>query len=415
MDPLAALQAIGTAGALGLLIGLERQRAPSIIGGIRTFPLIAVFGALCGLLAARFGLWLPAIGMAAVGAVLLIGNLAPRQENDSPGITTEIAALMVYLLGVWLAVEGAVVPVVVAGAVAVLLHSKVPLHQLVERMGESDMSALMRFALISLVVLPILPDRTFGPYDVLNPRNIWLMVVLTVGIGLGGYVLYKLFGARAGTLLGGVLGGLISSTATTASFARRVRSVPTAVGLAATVVTLASAVSMVRVMVEIAVVAPSHLTVMALPLLVLGSMLGLAALVFLMGARGETFTLPDQGNPAELKGALIFAGLYALVTLAVAVSSAHYGTGALYLVAVISGLTDMDAITLSTSRLVEAGTLASDHGWRVVTLAALSNLLFKGGMAWVLGGWRLGWRVGGAFLIVALIGLAAVRFWPAVA
>ena len=91
MDPLAALQAIGTAGALGLLIGLERQRAPSIIGGIRTFPLIAVFGALCGLLAARFGLWLPAIGMAAVGAVLLIGNLAPRQENDSPGITTEIA------------------------------------------------------------------------------------------------------------------------------------------------------------------------------------------------------------------------------------------------------------------------------------------------------------------------------------
>ena len=214
MDPLPALQAIGTAAAIGLLIGLERQRAPSPIGGIRTFPLIAAFGALCGLLAAHFGLWLPAAGMVAVGAVLVIGNLGIHEREESPGITSEIAALLVYLLGAWLAVEGSVVPVVVGGAVAVLLHNKAPLHGWVERMGQRDLNALMRFVVITLVVLPILPDRTFGPYDVLNPRNIWWMVVLIVGIGLGGYVLYKLFGAKAGTVLGGALGGMISSTAT---------------------------------------------------------------------------------------------------------------------------------------------------------------------------------------------------------
>jgi len=413
MDPLPALQAIGTAAAIGLLIGLERQRAPSPIGGIRTFPLIAAFGALCGLLAAHFGLWLPAAGMVAVAAMLAIGNLG-GQRDESPGITSEVAALLVYLLGAWLAVEGSVVPVVVGGAVAVLLHSKAPLHGLVERLGQRDLNALMRFVVITLVVLPILPDRTFGPYQVLNPRNIWWMVVLIVGISLGGYVLYKLCGAKAGTVLGGILGGMISSTATTASFARRARLEPTGVGLAATVVVVASTVALGRVLVEIAVVAPGHVLLMAWPVLTIMVTLAVAAVLLLVGATGDRADLPDQGNPAELKSALVFAGLYAVVTVAVAASKAHFGTNALYVVAVISGLTDMDAITLSTSRLVHEGSLTADQGWRIVVMAVIANLVFKGGMAWVLGGWRLGWRVGGAFLLTAVVGLCTIWFWPAV-
>jgi len=226
-------------------------------------------------------------------------------------------------------------------------------------------------------------------------------------------VLYKLFGAKAGTLLGGVLGGMISSTATTASFARRARLVPAGTGLAAAVIAVASTMAMGRVLVEVGVVAPGHFTQMAWPIVIMMVTLACASVVLLTGSRGDRPELPEQGNPAELKGALVFAGLYALVTLAVAASKAHFGTNALYVVAVISGLTDMDAITLSTSRLVHEGSVTADQGWRVVALAAIANLLFKGGMAWVLGGWRLGWRVGGAFLITAVVGLSAVVFWPA--
>jgi uncharacterized membrane protein (DUF4010 family) len=241
---------------LGLLIGLQRERADRTIGGIRTYPLIAAFGTLSGWLAVDYGGWIVAAGLIALAALLVISNfvIARAGKHDS-GQTSEVAALLLFGIGAYLVVGEPAVAVALGGAIAVLLHLKDPLHAFANRIGERDIAAIMQFALITLVVLPVLPDRTFGPYDTLNPFHTWLMVVLIVGIGLVGYVAYKLFGAREGAVLGGVIGGLVSSTATTASFARRAASAPAGAGLAALVIMIASAIVYARVITEVSVVA----------------------------------------------------------------------------------------------------------------------------------------------------------------
>ena len=410
MDAIATLKILGLSAALGALVGLQRQRVGSEIG-IRTFPLIAVLGTVCALLAGHFGAWTVGAGLVALAAMLVAGNFMPR-DDPGAGITTEIAALVMYGIGADLPAGHAAVAVVATGAVALLLHLKQPLHDFVDRMGPGEVAAIMRFVLISLVILPVLPDQAYGPFAVLNPREIWWMVVLIVGIGLGGYVAYRWFGARAGTMLGGVLGGMISSTATTVSFARRVRGDAAAAGLAAVVVTVASAVSVVRVLVEIAAVAPRALATMAVPIAcLLGLMALIAGAMWLAWGRARA-ELAQPSNPAELRPALIFAALYAVIIVAVAAAKEHFGTSGLYVVAVISGLTDMDAITLSTARLVEAGTVGSPVGWRVVVIAALANLLFKGCAAAALGGKALGLRVLPGFAAVTAAGIALILLWP---
>lgn len=275
-------------------------------------------------------------------------------------------------------------------------------------MGGSDMTAIMQFALVTLVVLPVLPDRVYGPYDVLNPRQIWWMVVLIVSINLAGYVVAKLFGTRSGALIGGVLGGLVSSTATTVSYARRTRETtagakeaPAQAALAAVVIVVASTVSFARVLVEIAVIAPSQLAAMAAPLgAMMACVLVLSVAAWLLGHRDTSRPLPERANPAELKPALVFGALYALVILAVAFAKSRFGAAGLYPVAVVSGMTDMDAITLSTSNLAAQGRFEAQTAWRVILLAALANLAFKGACACVLGSSALRTR------IVILFGLA---------
>jgi len=417
MDLATILQRLGLAAALGLLIGMQRQRAHSEVAGIRTFALIALAGALAALLAERFGGWTVAAGLIGVVAMLVIGNVraAAIPVASASGITTEIAALVVYGLGAYLMHGQLTVAVVTAGGMVLLLHWKEALHDFVGRLGAKDVNAIMQFVLIALVILPVLPDRTYGPYQVLNPFDIWRMVVLIVGIGLGGYIAYKVLGERLGTVLGGVIGGLVSSTVTTVSFARRVRATPAAVGLAAFVVVVASTVALVRVLILLGMVAPGSFRVMALPIAVLVGVLAVAAVVLCLWHGRESVALPEQANPAEVRPALIFGGIYALVILAVAATKAHFGTSGLYVVAMVSGLTDMDALTLSTARLVADGKLAADPAWRIVMVAVMANLVFKGAAAAVLGGRRLGWRVGAAFAVAVLAGMALILFWPVAA
>ncbi|HEY6553477.1 MAG TPA: DUF4010 domain-containing protein, partial [Vicinamibacteria bacterium] len=320
--------------------------------------------------------------------------------------------LLMYGVGAYLAVGPIQVAVVLGGAVAVLLHFKQELHGLAARIGDRDFRAAMQFVIISLIVLPVLPDATYGPYDVLNPREVWWMVVLIVGLSLAGYVAYKLFGAGAGTVLAGILGGLISSTATTASYARRSRESPDLSRLAALVVMLASTVVYGRVLVEIAAVARGRLLDLAPPL---AAMLGVCALVagvaWLLGRDGDG-ELPKQENPAELKAALLFGALYAAVLLAVAFARDRFGAAGLYMVAAISGLTDVDAITLSTSRLVQGGRLDADTGWRAILLASMSNLGFKAGIVAVLGSRALLGRIVLLFGAAMAGGGLILWLWP---
>lgn len=386
MDVTAAFIAIGIALALGLLVGIQRERSDPALAGIRTFPLITILGVVAALLSGPLGSWVFPAGMLAVAAATAMGNWLRVRSEDSPGITTEIAILVMYCVGGLLWTAPPHLGVAIGVACAVLLHLKATLHGFASRITDADQRAMMQFALITFVVLPVVPDRTFGPFDVLNPRQIWWMVVLVVGIRLAGYVLQKLISGVSHILLGGLLGGVISSTAATASFARQARSSPRAAGSLAFAAAVASSVVFLRLATEIGVVAPRQLVGFAQPLGIMfaGSILGAGSLWF--AVRGQAAVASEPGNPTELRSALTFAAIYAGVMLLVAAARAHMGSGGLYAVAVLSGLTDMDAITLSTARLVADGGLDVASGSRVIVLASMSNLVFKLGLAAALGG-----------------------------
>lgn len=400
---------------LGLLVGLQRQRSAEPLAGIRTFPLITVLGTVAALLSQSFGGWVLGLGLVALAGLALIANLALLKHREGPvdpGLTTEVAMLVMYAVGAYLVVGQKEVAIAVGGGVAVLLQLKEPLHRLANRIGDNDFRAIIQFALISLVILPVLPDRTFGPYGVLNLRQIWLMVVLIVGISLAGYLAYKLFGTKAGTLLAGVLGGLISSTATTVSQARRSRSAKGLHRQATVVILIASAIVFVRVLVEMAVVAPEVMPVAGVPIaLMLGGMILLAVVAWLGGHPGGG-EMGEHDNPSELRSALVFGAVYALVLLAVAAVKENFGANALYGVAVLSGLTDMDAITLSTAQLMRSGQLAATVGWRLILVASMANLIFKLAVVAVLGDRRLTARLAGFFAAALALGGGLLLFWP---
>jgi uncharacterized membrane protein (DUF4010 family) len=406
------LLSIGVSLALGLLIGMQRERTDSAIAGIRTFPLMTLFGTLCTFLSQEFGGWIVAAGLLALGALVISGSVAKHRGGDiDAGLTTEIAAVLLFAVG-------ALVPlhlsagVVVAGIVVLLLHLKEPLHRMVANFGERDVRAVMQFVLISLVILPILPNQEYGPFQVLNPFKIWLMVVLIVGISLCGYVAFKLVGARTGALIGGVLGGLISSTATTVSFARSSKAPEARPGVFATVIVVASTIVFARVLVLIAAAASSQFPQLAPPLFAMLGAMVVIALVSWFWSRKEKASPPEPENPAELKPALIFGALYAGVLLAVEAARHWFGQAGVYTVAVISGLTDMDAITLSMSQLAARGEVNAPTAWRAILIASLSNIAFKTILVATLGTRGLLWRVAIMFAAAAAAGGAILALWP---
>jgi uncharacterized membrane protein (DUF4010 family) len=398
---------------LGLIVGLQRERAESKLAGLRTFPLVTLLGAVCALLAGAGGGWILAAGLVGVAAATAMGNAAQagRPEAD-PGITTEVALLLMYGLGAYAVLGHRGVAVALGGTIAVLLHFKAELHGLVARLGDRDLRAIMQLVLIALVILPVLPDDTYGPYAVFNPREMWLMAVLIVGLSLGGYIALKFFGEKTGIVVGGLLGGLISSTATTVSWSRRSRAQPEASRAAALVIVIASTVVYGRVLVEVAAVARPLLSAAAPPILALAAATAVAAGALWLLSRGQEAGRSEGEQPADLKAAFTFAALYVVVLLAVAYAKERAGTRGLYLVSVVSGLTDVDAITLSVARLAGSGQLDPGQAWRLIVVGVLSNLVFKGVMAAVLGDRRLRRWVALAFGVQLLAGAAVLTLWP---
>jgi len=399
---------------LGMLVGMQRERDGSAMAGVRTFALIALSGSLCAVLAATVGGWVVAAGMLGVVAMIVTSNLlkAKRDEKPDPGMTTEAAALVMFLVGVLPVVGKQEIAVVVTGAVALLLHLKDPLHSAVRRIGQKEVKAVMQFVLIALVILPVLPNEEFGPLNVLNPYKIWMMVVLIVGISLVAYAAIRLLGNHVGGLLAGILGGLVSSTATTVTYARKSRESPAMSALAASIILLASTSVFFRILAEVGIVAPAVLPAIAPPLLIVMAMMGALGAVMFMRARHDTPTEPLHGEPAELKTAIVFAALYAVILFAVALAKENFGQAGLYVVATVSGLTDMDAITLSTAEMIKSQGLNPATGWRLILVAAMANMVFKAGVVMMLAAPALRRRIVMAFAIV-LVGAAAVLvLWP---
>jgi len=406
-------RALGIALTLGLLVGLQREWDKHPLAGIRTFTLITLLGAVSTLLAREFGGWVVAAAVISLAGLLITGNwMHENGDEDAPaGQTTETAALVMFFVGAMLVAGYTLPAVVLGGTTAILLHLKERMEAFVGALSVTDVRAIFQFVLIALVILPLLPNQTFGPYAVLNPFKIWLMVVLIVGISLCAYVAYRIVGVRAGSILGGILGGMISSTATTVSYARQTAEDPKALGTASLVIVIASTVVLIRVAIEIAAVARG----------LLGSLVPPFAIVFVLMAaisiglyyrlqQGNTHAV-EHSNPSQLKPAIVFGGLYALVLLLVAFVKDHFGDSALYAAAFISGLTDVDALTLSVAELHNQGRVSDSIAWRAIMIATLSNLLFKAGVAGVLGGRRLFGVVATAFGSAIAAGILLVLFW----
>lgn len=403
-EDLQTLLRLAIAVLIGALVGLQREQSQSRLGGVRTFPLVALLGVLAGLLP---GAWASAAGLLALGAVVVAVG---RGGDRGGGITTEIAMLATYLIAAYAARGSLAIAGVAGAAVAVLLQFKPELHGAVDKLGEDDMRAIMRFAVVALIILPILPDRGFGPSGTLNPRESWLMVVLVVGLSLAGYIAYKFIGKRGGMLAAGLLGGTISSTATSFSYSRLAAAQPRTAAMAGGVTALACAVVFGRIMIELGVVAPRVLLKGALPLSLAAAAAAVFAAAVFSRAEGEAGGIEPK-NPGGMLAAVAFGAGYALVGLLMTLGHERF-TGSEWLVAAVSGLTDVDAVTLSTARLARAGSLEADTAWRLALVAAASNTLFKAGLVTVVSRRALGVRLGLPLLGLCAVSAAIAFFWP---
>jgi uncharacterized membrane protein (DUF4010 family) len=231
-------------------------------------------------------------------------------------------------------------------------------------------------------------------------------------MNLGGYILHKFCGAGAGTLLAGILGGVISSTAATVSYSRAARRQPAHRRVAAAVIMIATTVAFVRVLTLIGVTSPKFFLDALAPITALTLVTLIPMVIIWRRARREPPAVPDPQNPTQMRQAIFFAAIYVLVLFALAATKQRLGGGAVYGVAALSGLTDLDAVTLSTARLVNTGALAATQGWRMVVLASLANLLFKAGVVAVLADSRLFRLVLALFAAPLAAGVAIVALWP---
>ena len=414
LPPTEIFQALGVALALGLLVGMEREWGKDQVAGIRTFTLVTLSGALSALVAEKYGGWVIAAAVVCLTVMILIGNLpALRRRAADMGITTEFAMLAMFFTGMLPLMGYGVVATVVAGVVMVLLHSKKSMHSLVRKIGEAELRAIARLVLIGLVILPVLPNEQYGYYGVFNPFKIWLMVVLIVGLSLAAYLVGKFIGPNKGLLVSGLLGGMISSTATTASLSRQSKDTGASPALLGLVIMIASTVVFGRVIAEILAVAPQAGRTMIAPFAVMMAWMALVSLGCWFLSRKQMAKPSDRQPPSEMKGAVMFGAMYALVLLGVAVARHNFGQTGLFTVAAISGLTDMDAITLSTANLVQGNHIDASTGWRVILTGGVANLVFKGIMAATLGSRALAGYIAAVFGASILGAGLIVWLWPA--
>ncbi len=403
---------LGVALAAGLLIGVERgwhertAEEGSRIAGVRTFGLIGLLGGLWALVAEQLGPLLLGLAFITFAVVIVIAHLQSVAIRRDVGITTVIAALITFALGA-LAVRGYLAISAAAAVVtATLLSLKPVLHHWLQRLEPAELYGALKLLLISVVLLPVLPNRGYGPWEALNPYAIWWLVVLIAGLSFAAYFAMKIAGPRRGVMLTSLLGGMVSSTAVTLSFSRLGKQGALSRLLAAGVIA-ASATMFPRILLEVAVVNPQLLPRLVVPL-------GVMTLIAYGGAGwfwfrqddGNELAEPPLRNPFELLPALQFGLLLALIML---LSKAFYvwlGEGGIYLLTVLSSIGDVDAIVLSLARMAGAE-LGDELAARAIVLAAVVNTVVKGGLVFLVAGGGMGWRVAVVFLFTLIGGGAA--------
>jgi uncharacterized membrane protein (DUF4010 family) len=399
---LAAGLGLGTAVAIGLLIGIDRERKGDS-RGIRTFGLVALLGALAADLSRRMEQ--PLLVPVGLSIIAVIAVAAYWHDHARPGeapTTSMVAMAVTGALGLLCGLGEQRLAVPAAIVVAALLVFKGELHGVAGRLGRDDLVPILQFGALTFIALPLLPDRAFGPQGSLNPREIWLMVVLVAGVGLAGWLLLRFAGRRHGAALAAVAGGLVSSTATTLVFARHAKA-GGGPALAATMVLLSNLTMLMRLMLLTAIAQPRLLPgVAAVAGAAIAASLPVAARLVPRARREGAVPLPEVRNPTDLRVALGFGLAYGVVSLLAAVGAQRLGDGALYAVAAVSGLTDVDAITLAVTRLHGIGDIGTDTATTAIAIAVVANLTFKAAVARLAGTAALGRECAAGFAAMAV-------------
>jgi uncharacterized membrane protein (DUF4010 family) len=409
--------ALGVALAVGLLIGFEReQSAPdpadgrrgSYVGGARTYALVALMGAMSGLLAPSIGHIITIACLVGLLAFLAVSYADDVRNGRDRGVTSEVAFVITFLLGVLAATGGVIEPfgkralalLSAAVIVTLILSAKPPLHSFATHVTKSDVLATLKFLIVAVVVLPLLPNQTYGPLDVLNPFKIGLMVVLIAGIGFVGYIAVRVLGPGRGLGLTGVLGGLASSTAVTLSMSARAKAEPDLSPSCALAVITASTVMIPRVFLIIAIVHQPLLRVLWVPFSVMLAIgVGTILVFYRRSQRSATGQHLELRNPFELGSALKWGLVFAVVLFLAKLASDTLGDKGTYLAGFLAGTTDVDAITLTAADLARQG-LSAQVAATTIVIGISSNTLVKGVMAGVVGGWGYGRQVLMALLAV---------------
>jgi uncharacterized membrane protein (DUF4010 family) len=403
--------------AIGLLIGVERgwqereSEEGQRIAGVRTYGLIGLLGGVFGLLAKLFSPLVLALGFIAVALVVGAIFLAKQREDGDWGITSLVAALLVFVLGS-IAASGELLVAASTAVIAVMLLSYKPqLHHLISRLQVDELRAGIKLLLISVVMLPVLPDRGYGPWQALNPYQIWLMVVVIATISFIGYFAVKIGGARRGILFTGLFGGLASSTAVTLHLSRLGRHSHEVIPVAASGILIACGTMYLRMLIVVAVLAPALLAPLWMPVSVMAAVTYLPLLWYRRHALNASLgTASNLQNPLELKVALTFgAVLTAVMLLSVALRQA-YGDAGLMTLAAVSGIADVDAMLLSLVGMT-GDSLAPRLFVMGCVIAAGVNSLVKGLMSWMIGGRALGLRAAGPLMLAGPLGIMLSWLW----
>lgn len=365
--------------AMGFLVGLEREtgrkaHAHFFFGGVRTFPIVSLFGFACAWLFTNGMPWLLPAGLIAVTALTVVAYIQ-KIKTGRFGATSEVSVLVTYMIGALALLADVRLPIALGVVNTILLSEKSTLESYVVRLNRNEFLATLKFLLLSLVIYPALPNAEYTQYH-LNPARIWQIVVLVSAIGFVGYILSKKLGARLGLPVSGLLGGIASSTAVSVATGRLAREVPAYAGAALQASLLASSVMYVRLMVLIAVFGTGfslNLDWRMAALCGIGLLLALSVRKGAMAgnAPGE---LPSIQNPVEIRVAVIFGLVFVGVKVGVALAKAYFGTMGVLGVGVFSGVVDVDPFILS---LVQ-GTLSDRLMIQALLLAVMVNTLAKG-------------------------------------
>ncbi|MBD3617076.1 MAG: MgtC/SapB family protein [Gracilimonas sp.] len=420
MDPqLELIWKLGTSLAIGLLIGIERgwhgrtEDEGDRVAGIRTFSLSGLLGGIWAILIPYTGEWILGLVFIAFTGLIIASYVFEQKvpEEQDIGITTEVGLLLTFTLGSWAALGYQIEALATAVVVTTLLSIKPVLHSWLQKIDVEVIYAGIKLLIISVILLPLLPNQGYGPWNSLNPYWIWWMVVLISGLSFLGFILVKYAGEDKGTLLTSIIGGLASSTAVTlslAQFAKQHHKGKPHIYVAG--VLIASSIMLIRVFIEVSVVNPALLTPLWIPLAVMLVLtIGCVLWLWIKSEDESSKTNPtlDLGNPLQLPTALKFGALLAIILVLATALQEWFGDQGVYLLSLLSGLMDVDAITLSLSRMAQTEITAAVATLGIV-IAVISNTLVKAGLFifWV--GWKRSLELLWMILIISTGGVLSV-------